>query len=182
MLENNANSISFKYSNHLIFVCIWLILGIIFSLVSFIPQLSQFFEWMIKIFNGIGFIVNIIIVTILFSTIFIGSYILSILITDKNGTAVFYENYFEIILGWKIIKINYIEIEKIKFYKVRFTRNKKLHKYKIILKTLDKIKLNFTSSYKEIWKNYGINDKSTLGELYNNIEFYIALKKEKEYK
>jgi hypothetical protein len=178
--KENTESVVFRYSNHLIFICLWIVFSVVFSSIFFIPQLSQFCEYLIAAFNGIGFIIYVFIAIILFTIVFIGSYILSIYVTDKNGTAIFYVNYFEIEFDKKTIKINYNEIEKMQFYAVPKTvkTNGKLTNYRFNLKTLDNIRLDFTSSYKEIWENYGVKDKSTLEALYDKIELHIALKYE----
>ena len=107
--------VNFKYMNHFIFRCIWVLSGCSFCSIFLIPQISQFSEWLVNTFNGTGLIISVFIAIILFSEIIIGAYILSMIITDKNGTAILYDNYVEIKLGENFIKINYNAIENMNF-------------------------------------------------------------------
>ena len=134
--------------------------------------------------------ISVIIFSIILSiAVFIGSYILSIIITNKNGAAILYKNYVELILGKNTLKIDYENIEDMSFSKLpkAIKVNPKLIVYRFKLKTTDNKILKFTSSYIEIWKNYGKEHEyreknhSTLGELYEKIEIYMVDKMEGEY-
>lgn len=163
------DKIKFRYMNRLLFVIIWCILVIFFISILTILNLKISTVVLSKSFRSIFIFI-----------IFISSYIISMILTDKNGTVIFYEDYFEIHYK-KNIRIKYREIKDMKLHTIRIGSIRKFGViikkviciYIIKIRTIDNDKISLSSSIKEAMENLRQGKISGIQKVHNKIESYI---------
>ncbi|GHV49343.1 hypothetical protein FACS1894181_08010 [Bacteroidia bacterium] len=102
------------------------------------------------------------------------------ILTDKNGTVIFYEDYFEIHYK-KNIRIKYREIKDMKLHTIRIGSIRKFGViikkviciYIIKIRTIDNDKISLSSSIKEAMENLRQGKISGIQKVHNKIESYI---------
>jgi len=183
--------IEFRYTNSLFASLLWLLFGLIGAALFLLPSVEKFSIWIIDKFDLTGFILVFLFVILYVVIIMIGSYYLSLKITDKKGVAIFSEDFVEIIMGRKY-QIYYTEIINLKYDEIITSRGVGKGGYKLNIKTKN-INLKIRNSIKELWENrmkdlrkkfsifnfFRLKWKSyhsKLEDIYDEIELHIALK------
>ena len=192
--------IKFRYSNSANVNWLWLLLSVcLFLLLLPVADITNDLSiWIVEKLSIIGLIL-IIIFALIFTVVFmIFPYYLSLKANDKEGIAVFTDDYVEIKRGRKKIKINYTEIVNMKHSEIVNhinaifpVKGARRSGYQLEIKTKD-TNLKIRSSLKELWENRikelnivkllnisELNDYQTsLEDIYDEIELQIALKHE----
>lgn len=174
----------FRYSNALLFNTVWCSFALIGLLLIYPLILTKNWAiWLVDTFDLIGLIVAILLAIALFLMIFLGSFLSALKLTDKNGEAILFDEYVEIIMENKHIKINYAEIIRMK-PKYFFPPKGGYYRpwgFRMTIKTRN-MNIRITNSAKERLENrkQGYKYMSTLEKVYKEI-YSILSKNELEY-
>lgn len=182
----DVNELRFRYTNEFHGIMLWTGFVAAGCLIFVLLGSTNFDTWLVKTFDLTGLIIGTVSALILSAGLICSSYFLAVKLTDRNGTALFYDDYVEIIMEGKWTRIYYLEILQMKY--VNYTSGRLIHNhYKLKIKCRG-TKISIRSSTKELFE-LKMKDKKlfsrkqyrlSLRNVFDKIYFNIASKNEPE--
>jgi hypothetical protein len=159
--REKMSKMDFRYSNSVTTNLLWILFGLagglLLLLQSKISILNSLFLWLIDEFGIVGLILVLVFALTECILLMLGSYYLSLKISDRRGAAIFGDDGVRIAMDGKERIINYSDITAIKYSEIvifmpmRYGGMKRSG-YKLEIKTESKV-LKIRSSLKELWEN-----------------------------